>query len=301
MMVSIIRRAQSYGIAVVAASLGCVLAHCVAHLSVSILDRAVSMMSLPRTRISAVVLFLMLSGVVARIFLSKENNKRVLKSLDPRLIYCSIINLFLVAMCAFLVKVADKVIMDQSTVLAKIRNINDCLNKVLETGCKNINQLKNHKSTVDNLYSILVGYKYVMLLLVAVSIMAAILATLCSVIAIYKVWMAPKFYRQDRIEERRKVVPGWYTKMTFYSIAFVVLIFIVLQVFDSLVSVGIGDDQGIKLATTFALGIFGIIEGSILLSFSRDLYNFVFVEDWQNARKSDSVAMVSRDLIKSWH
>lgn len=301
MRVPIKRRAQSYGIAVVAASLGCVLAYCVAHLSVSILDRAVSVMSFPRTRISAVVLFLMLSAVVAFRFLSKENNKKVLKSLDTRLICCFIVNLFLVVMCAFLVKAANKAIMDQSTVLATISKDEHCLNKVLETGCKNINQLKNHKSTVDNLYSILVGYKYVMLLLVAVSIIAAILATLCSVIAIYKVWMTPKFYRQDRIEERRKVVPGWYTKMTFYSIAFVVLIFIVLQVFDSLILVGIGDDQVIKLATTFALGIFGIIEGSILLSFSRDLYNFVFVEDWQNARKSDSMAMVSRDLIKSWH
>lgn len=289
--------AISYGIAVGMTVVGCCLAYVINRWSYNAIY-AVNRILGFTTPHAAGVLFtlLVLSAIALWVFLAKTRNKEVLKSLDPRIKCCFLVNLSLVVMSVILIRMAQKVIKIQASSLAKLQKEEYCLSGLAGTGCKDLKQLQAQRSAIDELYGILTNYRYVMLLLAAVAAIALVLAIVCSIITVYKVWMTPKRFPQKDIDARRQdVAAAWYTRMTFYSIAFILLISIAVKVLDSTVIIN-NDLQDLKLPTTFILGIFGIIESSILLSQVKELYGFVLADDWHQARKSYAVSLVSRDL-----
>lgn len=288
--------AISYGIAVGMAVGGCILVYVINRWSYNAIYALNRIFGLaPLNAPGVLFTLLVLSGIALRVFLAKTRNMKVLNSLDPRIKCCFVVNISLVVMSVILIRIAQKVITVQASPLATLQKEEYCLSGLTGAECQDLKQLQAQQSSIDTLYGILTNYKYVMLLLAAVAAIALVLAILCSIIAVYKAWMTPKLFQQREINARRQVVPAWYTKMTFYSIAFIVLIYIATEVLDSTV-INNNDFQGLKVSTTFILGIFGIIESSILLSQVKELYGFVFVDDWHQARKSAAVSMVSRDL-----
>lgn len=79
--------------------------------------------------------------------------------------------------------------------------------------------------------------------------------------------------------------------MSLYPASFVVLVLIALEILQTASSY-----DKFKYVTPIALGVISIIEGSIIFNSVKDIWNFIFIEDWKKSRNSASVQLVVKNL-----
>jgi hypothetical protein len=79
--------------------------------------------------------------------------------------------------------------------------------------------------------------------------------------------------------------------MSLYPASFVVLVLIALEILQTASSYG-----KFRYITPIALGVISIIEGSIIFNSVKDIWNFIFIEDWKKSRNSASVLLVVKNL-----
>lgn len=154
-------------------------------------------------------------------------------------------------------------------------------------GSEDMNQLEKLQETLHTSFGDLTSGAYLMHLLAVVTVIASVLTILCSAVAVYKVWMNPEVPDSSSESARSKVVTDRYVKMTFYPIASSALIIIAKEIFNNISLLTIWIGLSISWWLTPMFGILGIVQGSVLLGYVKDLYNFVLVDDWHQVRKSD--------------
>ena len=134
-----------------------------------------------------------------------------------------------------------------------------------------------------------------MCVIAVVSIVVILLIVAATIISAYKLWMddATGDDSPER-HERQQGIVQWMTNMSGYSLAFFVLSVITLNLTEDLTEAKNFDD--LRFAVSLALGVLGLIEGSVLLGFARDLWKFVLVDDWGMSKPDRSRTLVKETL-----
>lgn len=283
--------AIAYGIAVGMTVVGCCLTYVINRWSYSVLDAVNHKIGITDSDPVGVQLVLLaLIGIALAVFLTRKRNIKVYMDFDPRIWWLFLVNFLVAYTSGVLIGETQQAWEQEQPVTATLSDYVQCLNSQTGQACdrKNIaGQLSNFEGMIDNFSN----YSNMLRIFQVVAGITILLIVLATIVVLFKSWMVDLEDPSKQIQDRRQTIANWYSRVSVYPVGFVVLTGIVLQILK-----GNTDSQSLKYTTPIVLGILGLIEGSIIFNFAKDVWSFIFADDWHQAKKSDAVSMVSKDL-----
>ncbi|MFT9007863.1 hypothetical protein [Bifidobacterium aquikefiri] len=153
---------------------------------------------------------------------------------------------------------------------------------------------QKNKESIDESLKALSDYRNVMLVMQILAVIFLSLLVVSIVVSLYKFWKVHEIDSSARKTRSTRIVNEFIT-WTIYPILFLILMSVALSVV-----VAVMDLVNFEGDVSIAFGIMGMIEGSILLVFSKDLWIFVFKTDWGKTGVNHSLGRVKKHL-PHWH
>lgn len=219
---------------------------------------------------------------------SSENHKKTIKAFEFRYILFLVTSVVVIIFCVYLINAAQKVIKQIQPSMTFLNRYKECGHARKISACTQVAQ--KNKESIDESLKALSDYTNVMLVMQVLAVIFVSLLVVSIVVSLYKFWKVNEFDSKAGKTRRTKIVNEFIT-WTIYPILFLVLMSVALSVVVAVMDLGNFEGD-----VSIAFGILGMIEGSILLAFSKDLWIFVFKTDWGKTGVNHSLGRVKKHL-----
>ncbi|MDN6522911.1 MAG: hypothetical protein L0K43_06460, partial [Bifidobacterium crudilactis] len=236
-----------------------------------------------------VVAFVVACLILGIIFYkSSEQRKKTIKAFEFRYTLFLVTSVVVIIYCVDLINAAQNVMKQIQPSLTFLTRYKKCGQARMISACTQVAQ--KNKESIDESLKTLSDYRNLMRVMQVLAVIFLSLLVVSIVVSLYKFWKVHEIDSSARETRSTRIVNEFIT-WTIYPILFLVLMSVALSVVVSVMDLGNFEGD-----VSIAFGIMGMIEGSILLVFSKDLWIFVFKTDWGKTGVNHSLGRVKNHL-----